>query len=82
MACGTPVITSNLASLPEIIGDGGIMLDPYDTKAITAAMKEISQDVVMRSQLSQASLRQAQKFSWAKTAAATRKILEQYSHAN
>ena len=78
MACGTPVITSNLASLPEIVGDAGILIDPYDNASITSAMMELSRDGAMRSQLSQESILQAQKFSWAKTAAATRQVLERY----
>ena len=78
MACGTPVITSNLASLPEIVGDAAILIDPYDNTAITSAMESIAQDETMRSQLRNLSLQQAQKFSWAKTSAATKEVLEKY----
>jgi glycosyltransferase involved in cell wall biosynthesis len=78
MACGTPVITSNLASLPEITGDAAILIDPNNTAAITSAMRDIAKDKEVRSQLSKLSLQQAQKFNWAKTGAATKKILEQY----
>ena len=78
MACGTPVITSNLASLPEIIGDAGILIDPYDTAAITSAMVNIGADLEMRSQLSQLSIQQAQKFSWHRTGTATKEILKRY----
>ena len=78
MACGTPVITSNLASLPEITGDAAILIDPYSTASITSAMINIAQDNQMRSQLSELSIQQAQKFSWAKTGAATKQVLEQY----
>ncbi len=78
MACGTPVITSNLASLPEITGDAAILIDPYDTATITSAMVAIAEDYKMRSQLSKLSLQQAQKFSWAKTGRETKQVLEQY----
>jgi glycosyltransferase involved in cell wall biosynthesis len=78
MACGTPVITSNLASLPEITGDAAILIDPNDITAITSAMIDIAKDEQVRSQLSQLSLQQAQKFSWTKTGAATKEVLEQY----
>ncbi|HEY9769656.1 MAG TPA: glycosyltransferase family 1 protein [Coleofasciculaceae cyanobacterium] len=78
MACGTPVITSNLASLPEITGDAAILIDPYDSAAITSAMVAIAEDCQMRSQLSKLSLQQAQKFSWAKTGRETKQVLEQY----
>ena len=78
MACGTPVITSNLASLPEITGDAAILIDPYDNAAITSAMKDLTKDAKMRSQLSQLSIQQARKFSWSKTGEATKEVLKQY----
>ncbi len=78
MACGTPVITSNLASLPEITGDAAILLDPYNTAAITSAMSDLGRDAQMRSQLSQLGLQQAQKFSWEKTGVATKEVFKQY----
>ena len=78
MACGTPVITSNLASLPELAGNAAILIDPHDTAAITSAMEEIGKDTVMRSQLSQLSLKQAKKFSWQKTGEATKEVLIDY----
>ena len=78
MACGTPVITSNLASLPEITGDAAILIDPHETRAITSAMGEISQDLEMRSQLSKLSIQQAQKFGWAKTGTETKEILQKF----
>ena len=78
MACGTPVITSNIASLPEIAGDAAILIDPYSNAAITSAMKDLAKDDEMRSQLSKLSIQQAQKFSWSKTGEATKEVLEQY----
>ena len=78
MACGTPVITSNIASLPEIAGDAAILIDPYNNAAITSAMKDLAKDDEMRSQLSKLSIQQAQKFSWSKTGEATKEVLEQY----
>lgn len=78
MACGTPVITSNVASLPEITGEAAILINPYHTGEITAAMVAITEDSFMRSQLSQLGLKQAQKFSWEKTGIATKEILLNY----
>lgn len=78
MACGTPVITSNLASLPEITGDAAILINPHDTSAITSAMVDISRDRELRSQLSKLGIKQAQKFSWAKTGAETRAVLAKF----
>lgn len=78
MACGTPVITSNLASLPEITGDAAILINPYQVQEITAAMSEIATNHQLRSRLSDLSLIQASKFSWQKTADATRQVLAKY----
>jgi glycosyltransferase involved in cell wall biosynthesis len=78
MACGTPVITSNLASLPEITENAAILVNPYNTAEITGAMMDLITDQTMQSQLSKLSLQQAQKFSWAKTGAATQAILQGY----
>ncbi len=78
MACGTPVITSNLSSMPEVAGEAALLIDPYDVGAIADAMHQISRDSRLRSQLRQLSLEQAHQFSWAKTAAATAEILSQY----
>ncbi len=78
MACGTPVIASNLASLPEITGDAAILIEPDDSAAIMNAMVDLGQDEEMRSQLSQLGIKQAQKFSWHKTGKATKEVIEQY----
>ena len=78
MACGTPVITSNLASLSEITGDTAILIDPYNSAAITSAMTDLVADSKLRSHLSQLGLQQAQKFSWTKTGETTKKILQQF----
>ncbi len=78
MACGTPVITSNLSSLPEVTGDAALLVDPYNVNAIAEAMTAIAVDSSLRSQLQQASLARAKQFSWAKTGEATAAILRQY----
>ncbi|MEO1670904.1 MAG: glycosyltransferase family 1 protein [Cyanobacteria bacterium J06631_2] len=78
MACGTPVITSNLASLPEITGDAAVLIDPYQTEEITFAMLAVGEDSKLRSQLQQLSLQQAQEFSWSKTGAQTKEVLQQF----
>lgn len=78
MACGTPVITSNLSSLPEITGDAAILINPYKVEEINNAMNMIANDTELRSRLSILSLQQAQKFSWQKTAEATKEVLIRY----
>lgn len=78
MACGTPVITSNLSSLPEVTGDAALLIDPYRVEAIASAMHEVAVDLGVRSQLRQAGLLRARQFSWRKTGQATVEILQKY----
>ncbi len=78
MACGTPVITSNLSSLPEVAGDAALLVNPYNTGEITAAMETIAADSGLRSHLSTLGLTRANCFSWAKTGLATVKVLSRY----
>ncbi|MEH2461014.1 glycosyltransferase family 4 protein [Nostoc sp.] len=78
MACGTPVITSNLSSLPEVAGDAAILINPYNTGEITEAMQVIATDSVLRSRLSSQGITHSQQFSWEKTAKATIEVLSRY----
>ncbi|MCD8486827.1 MAG: glycosyltransferase family 4 protein [Desertifilum sp.] len=75
MACGTPIITSNLASLPEVAGEAALYINPYNSAEITSAMQQVGKDEKMRSHLRQASLTQASKFSWETTGNATHSVL-------
>jgi glycosyltransferase involved in cell wall biosynthesis len=63
MTLGTPVITSNVSSLPEIVGEAGILVDPYDVRDITRAIIAMDNDAAMRAELSRQGLVQAEKFS-------------------
>ncbi len=78
MACGTPVITSNLSSLPEVAGDAAILINPYNIAEITQAMEMIAEDRELRSHLSIKSINRANQFSWEKTALATVEVLSRY----
>ena len=78
MACGTPVITSNLASLPEVAGAAALLIDPYQVGELAAAMAAVWQDSQLWQQLHRAGLERAQRFSWAKTGAATAAVLQTY----
>jgi glycosyltransferase involved in cell wall biosynthesis len=64
MQCGIPVITSNTSSLPEVVGDAGIMVDPKDTDALCHSMLEIYNNSFLRASMSLKSLAQAKLFSW------------------
>jgi glycosyltransferase involved in cell wall biosynthesis len=78
MACGTPVITSNLSSMPEVAGDAALLVDPYDEGAIAEAMRAIANNPQLHHQLRQSGFEQAKRFSWQKTAAETVEILNQF----
>lgn len=78
MACGTPVITSYLSSMPEVAGDAALLVNPYSVGEITAAMQAVATDSELRSNLKTASLARADRFSWSKTGAATANILQKY----
>ncbi|TXF85436.1 glycosyltransferase [Neolewinella aurantiaca] len=71
MSCGTPTIYGNNSSLPEVAGDGGIGVDPNDLPEIAAAMHQMLTDNDFHAQKSDAAWRQANKFSWLKTALLT-----------
>jgi glycosyltransferase involved in cell wall biosynthesis len=76
MACGTPVVVSNTSSLPEVVGDSGILVDPRDVTAMASAIKRALTDEALREDLISKGLRRAKLFSWENTA---RKTLEIYS---
>ncbi len=71
MACGTPVVTSNLSSLPEIAGDAALLVDPRSVPEIVDAMQSISRDAELRSRLCRAGLERAKLFSWRRNAEQT-----------
>lgn len=68
MACGTPVITSRISSLPEVAGDAAVMIDPYSVDELTDALKRVIDDSTLRDTLIAKGLQQASKFTWEKSA--------------
>ena len=64
MASGTPVITSNVSSLPEVVGDAALMIDPYEPDAIADAMRRVLTDEGLRADLRRRGLARAREFSW------------------
>lgn len=71
MACGVPVIASSVASLPEVVGDTGFLVDPHDARAITDAVELLIGDPARRAALSDAALQRSKTFSWARCASET-----------
>lgn len=76
MACGTPVVTSNAASLPEVVGDAGVMVGPTDTEALAAALAEFCQSAELREKYSAKGKERAKAFSWSRAAMETLTVLE------
>jgi glycosyltransferase involved in cell wall biosynthesis len=71
MQCGTPVITANASSLPEVVGDAGLMVDPLDVDAFAAAMLSLWRDEAGCAAARARGLIQASRFSWARVLAST-----------
>lgn len=69
LACGTPVVTSNVTSLPEVVGDAAVLVNPYDSASITQGLQRVMEDQGLRASLRAAGLERARCFSWATTAA-------------
>jgi glycosyltransferase involved in cell wall biosynthesis len=75
MACGTPILTSNVNGLKEIAGDAAVMVNPADTQAISNAILRILSDPVLRDELSEKGLQRASLFSWDKCTEKTLSLL-------
>jgi len=71
MACGTPVISSNVSSIPEVVGDAGILVNPKDVEELSDAIQRVLSNDQLRAQLSEKGLKHAGKFSWRQTAEKT-----------
>jgi glycosyltransferase involved in cell wall biosynthesis len=78
MACGAPVIASNAASLPEVVGDAGLLVEPEDAPRLAQAMRQVWEDATLRGELSQRGIDRARRFTWQATAQAT---VESYRRA-
>lgn len=76
MACGTPVVCAETSSMPEVVGDAAIMVDPFDVAALASALGRLLIDRALRDQLRSAGLMQAQRFSWQHTARQTVTVYE------
>jgi glycosyltransferase involved in cell wall biosynthesis len=75
MACGTPVLTSEVSSLPEVAGDAALLVDPYETSSIADGMERLLTDDALRARLKEAGLARAKTFTWEETARHTAKVL-------
>ena len=77
MACGTPVLTSNLSALPETAGDAALLVDPGEVEAIAEGMERVLVEASLKDRLRASGLARAKTFSWERTAVRTAEVLHQ-----
>jgi glycosyltransferase involved in cell wall biosynthesis len=76
MACGTPVVASDTSSLPEVVGDAGLLVDPLDTVALARVLASVLDDAALRERLRQAGFARAAGFTWREAARRTLRVYE------
>ena len=77
MACGTPTIVSNTSSLPEVVGDAALLVDPNEWEEIAVAMHRMLTDDTLHGELRQKGLQRASIFSWKRAAVETLEVYKQ-----
>jgi glycosyltransferase involved in cell wall biosynthesis len=77
MKCGAPVITGNRTSLPEVVGEAGLLVDPFDVDALGAAMNRLISDSELRAELTTKGLERAKLFDWRETARQTLAVYQE-----
>ena len=76
MACGTPVVTANTSSLPEVVDEAGLTVDPLDVEGLAQAMRRVLDDEALRQEMRERGLKRAEGFSWTKTAQETVQVYQ------
>lgn len=76
MACGTPVITSNVSSMPEVVGDSGLLVDPNSPDAIADAVLRLYKDRIFYADLVDKGFTRVKPFTWQNTAEQVARIYE------
>ena len=82
MACGIPVITSNISSMPEIIGDAGLLIDPHDPDQLVQAIQQLIADDDLNHSLRERGLQRAAQYSWERTARETLQVYSEVCEGN
>ncbi|NPA60466.1 MAG: glycosyltransferase family 4 protein, partial [Epsilonproteobacteria bacterium] len=77
MACGTPVVTSNLSSLPEVGGDAVLYCDPCSVEDIRQKIEQVLSDASLQEQMREKGLARAKEFSWEKSAQEHIRVFEE-----
>jgi glycosyltransferase involved in cell wall biosynthesis len=78
MACGTPVVASDRTSVPEVVGDAGILVNPDDTSALAMQLERVLADPALGQELSRRGLARAKEFTWEKTARAVAQVYRDF----
>jgi glycosyltransferase involved in cell wall biosynthesis len=76
MACGTPVLASNVAAVPEVVGDAAVLVDPFDVEAIAEGIWRLTEDDALRGELRKKGLERARQLSYDETARKTWEVLQ------
>ena len=82
MACGCPVISSSASSLPEVVGEAGMLVDPLDVKGMARALGSLLEDPEARASLRAKGLAQARRFTWDRTAREMVSLYARVAHAH
>lgn len=77
MSLGTPVLTSNMSSMPEVAGPAGLLIDPFSTESIAIGLKEMIANTYLRKKMAHAAIAQANLFSWSRSAKETLEVMQQ-----
>ena len=81
MACGTPVVAANSSSLPEVVGDAGVLVDPLNVDSIAEGIRMVIEDKDLLAELREKGLAQAHRHTWDEAARKTLDILEMVGHS-
>ena len=82
MACGCPVVSSNVSAMPEVVGEAGLLVDPLDVEALREAMRSVAADPQLRERLRALGLERAQQFSWEAAARRTLGVFQRLGAAS
>ena len=77
MASGTPVVTSNVSSLPEVVGGAAVLVDPYDVDAIVDGLRRVLTNPTLAAEMRQKGIARAREFSWERSVAKTWAVYQQ-----
>jgi glycosyltransferase involved in cell wall biosynthesis len=80
MACGTPVVGSDASSIPEVVGNAGILVNPFDARAMAGALIGVCTEDTLYDRLRERALLRSAQFSWQRTASETLTVLRAVSH--